>query len=82
MPSAGWVDDFFFFSRKDFKRLSLLEQPVPAPVDQSRHSLLCGSSGHGGISHGDVMILLYEKCGEDDDFFHTSINIKVKEWNK
>lgn len=31
-----------------------------------------------GIFHGDVMILLYEKCGEDDPFFHISINIKVK----
>ena len=48
MPSAGWVDDFFFLFRKDLKLLSLLEQPVPAPVDQSRHSLLCGSSGHRG----------------------------------
>lgn len=78
MPSTGWVDDSFFFSAKisNFCPFSnSLCQPLSTKAGTPYY---VAPQVTGVISHGDVMILLYEKCGEDDPFFHISINIKVK----
>ena len=77
MPSTGWVDISFFSAKTSnvCPFSNSLCQPLSTKAGTPYY---VAPQVTGVISHGDVMILLYEKCGEDDLFFHISINIKVK----